>query len=81
MSVNNQVREDNYRSARIAALRRYIDLLRQEEKRLGWVRAHAGASSAGRTEADEAVRMNAQKLDHADEELRELVSQVRPRNR
>jgi hypothetical protein len=68
----------DHRAAKIVTLRRYIWLLRQEENRLGWVRASAMANVQDRADAESAWQQNAQKLQRADKELRETEAGVGP---
>jgi hypothetical protein len=65
------VKEDN-RVARIGALRRYIALLREEEGRLNQVKVSRRASIEDRDAAETGLRAFAQKISHADKELRAL---------
>jgi hypothetical protein len=62
------------RVARTAALRRYITLLQQEERRLNQVRRSPRAKQQDRDSAETGLRSVAEKILHADKELRELES-------
>jgi hypothetical protein len=60
--------------ARIVALRRYISLLHQEEKRLNWLISSTIASTAERTDAEINARTVIEKLRNAEMELGKLES-------
>jgi hypothetical protein len=68
---------DRPQSARIAILRRYISLLKQEEKRLMWAVGRREESEHSKAEA--ALRENDLKLTKAEEELQKLEGRRRPR--
>ena len=58
--------------ARIVALKRYISLLLQEEKRLNWLISSTVASAAERTDAEINARTVIEKLRNAEKELGKL---------
>ena len=61
------------RSARIAALKRYISLLQQEEKRMTWVVAHSSlAREVNRRDAESNLRLTTEKITKAEAELKTL---------
>jgi hypothetical protein len=60
-------------TARIIALRRYISLLQQEEKRLKWVHNSAQATLQQQAEADRSLRIVTEKLHNAERELGSLA--------
>jgi hypothetical protein len=57
--------------ARIVALKRYVSLLHQEEKRLNWL-ISSTVASAERTDAEVNARTVTDKLRNAEKELRRL---------
>jgi hypothetical protein len=59
-------------NARIAALRRYLSLLQEEEKRLKWMLASTTASHPQRADADRDVSAITGKLRKAEKELSDL---------
>jgi hypothetical protein len=66
---------DRPESARIVTLRRYISLLKQEEKRLMWVVGRRGESE--HSQAESALKENGLKLTKAEEELQNLEGRRR----
>jgi hypothetical protein len=58
--------------ARIVALKRYISLLHQEEKRFNWLISSTVTSTAERTDAEINARTVTEKLRSAEKELRKL---------
>ena len=60
------------RSARIAALTRYISLLQQEEKRMTWVTHSSLASAENRRDAESNLRLTTEKITKAEAELKTL---------
>jgi hypothetical protein len=57
---------------RIVSLKRYISLLHQEEKRLNWLIASTGVSSAECKDAEINARTVIEKLRNAEKELAKL---------
>jgi hypothetical protein len=60
------------KSARIASLRRYISLLRQEEKRLKWITTSTSAANVENIHATANLRVISEKLISAERELSNL---------
>jgi hypothetical protein len=60
------------RNARIGALKRYIALLEQEEKRLNWLKSSQSASEQERIDADSSLRLTTEKITKAEMELKTL---------
>ena len=60
------------RSARITTLKRYISLLRQEEKRLKWITTSTSAPNVENIEAAADLRVISEKLISAERELSDL---------
>ena len=60
------------RSARITTLKRYISLLRQEEKRLKWITGSTSATNPENIEAAADLRVISEKLTNAERELSDL---------
>ena len=59
-------------SARITTLKRYISLLRQEEKRLKWITTSTSATNAETVGAAADLRVISEKLIRAERELVDL---------
>jgi hypothetical protein len=60
------------RITRIASLKRYISLLREEEKRLNWLISSTVSLTAGRTDAEINARAVMEKLRNAEMQLGKL---------
>lgn len=60
------------RSARIAALKRYISLLELEEERLSWLKSSPTASQQERTDTDSNLKLTTEKITKAETELKTL---------
>lgn len=62
----------DHRYARIGALKRYISLLEQEEKRLNWLQSSLTANEQERTNAESKLRLTTEKITNAEMELKTL---------
>lgn len=63
---------DSNTAARIGSLRRYISLLRQEEKRLAWLSTSTVVTTVERKDAEDKARSISEKLKNAERELSDL---------
>jgi hypothetical protein len=74
-------RMEDKRVARTGALTRYIALLRREQGRLDQVRTSPRAKQLDRDNAETGLRSAAEKILHADKELRGLGMRFSPTTR